>query len=344
MTNQKCSGCGVVLQSMNPQSVGYVIKEGQTLCQRCYRLNHYGDTQSFEKEGVDSTEVIKQLSSLEGTIVLVVDVSDIESSVFQGIRRHLPNREFIIVVTKKDLLPVTVSSQKILKLIQKRIEEESIRVQKAFLVSLNDSDSLDHLRNSLLQEKATTFIFTGLTNVGKSSLLNALTQSRFTVSPYAHTTLDLQTLEWYHHILVDTPGIRLDRSFLDFYPVTQQAKLKIHSRLKPITYRLKGNQCFIVDQLGDVCIESSGEASVTLYFSADISIHRTKMENRETYLSNHTVYDPSWAMITQVFYPKDVKMDLVFKSLGWFCVQGDIRKITVTSRLSDGIHLRKAMI
>lgn len=344
MTLQKCSGCGVALQHTHPNLKGYVVKEGQSVCQRCYRLTHYGDTQSFQSEGVDSTEVLQKIAQVPGTIVLIVDVSDIESSIFQGIRRHLPQRDFILVVTKKDLLPETVSSQKILRLIHKRLEEEALHVKKAYLVSLKDKSSIETLREALFAESAQTYIFTGLTNVGKSSLLNELTNSQFTVSPYAHTTLELQTFEWYHHRFVDTPGIRLDRSFLDFYSFEQQSKLKIHSRLKPITYSLKGNQTFIVDQVGDVSLECSGEASVTLYFSGDLSIHRTKYENRDTYLSKHDVYGSKETLKTLVFYTHQEKMDVVFKSLGWFCVQGKIDKITVTSRFSEGIHFRKAMI
>ena len=344
MTIQKCSGCGVTLQHTHPELKGYVVKEGQSVCQRCYRLTHYGDTQSFQSDGVDSTEILQKIAQVNGIIVLIVDISDIESSIFQGIRRHLPNRDFIIVVTKKDLLPSTVSSQKILRLIHKRLEEEALHVKKAYLVSIKDKSSIDALREALLAEAAQTYIFAGLTNVGKSSLLNELIKSQFTVSPFAHTTLELQTFEWYQHTFVDTPGIRLDRSFLDFYPITQQAKLKIHSRLKPITYSLKGNQTFIVEHLGDVSLECSGEASVTLYFSEDVSVHRTKFENRDAYLSKHEVYSSGESLKTQVFYSQQEKMDIVFKSLGWFCVQGKIDKITVTSRFSDGIHFRKAMI
>lgn len=344
MTIQKCSGCGVTLQHSHPNLLGYCVKEGQTVCQRCYRLTHYGDTQSFQSDGVDSIEVLQKIAQVKGVIVLIVDVSDIESSIFQGIRRHLPQREFILVVTKKDLLPDTVSSQKILRLIHKRLEEEALHVKKAFLVSLKDKSSIETLRDALLAESSQTYIFTGLTNVGKSSLLNELVNSQFTVSPYAHTTLELQTIAWYQHTFVDTPGIRLDQSFLDFYPITQQAKLKIHSKLKPITYALKGNQTFIVEHLGDVSVQCSGEASVTLYFSSDVSIHRTKYENRETYLTKHEVYTSVESLKTLVFYSHQEKMDVVFKSLGWFCIQGKIDRITVTSRFSEGIHFRKAMI
>ncbi|MEA1883106.1 MAG: hypothetical protein U9N62_01125 [Thermotogota bacterium] len=44
----KCHGCGVQLQSTDPNKIGYIpestlLERSEPLCQRCYRIKHYSD-------------------------------------------------------------------------------------------------------------------------------------------------------------------------------------------------------------------------------------------------------------------------------------------------------------
>ena len=112
MTN-KCVGCGVELQINHPEELGYTNSLDSTYCKRCYRIKHYGDHASLKKHSVSSDKVFEAVNQIEGTILLVIDVTDIDSGLFTGIQRHLTNRDFIIVLTKWDLLPKTVSKQKV---------------------------------------------------------------------------------------------------------------------------------------------------------------------------------------------------------------------------------------
>ena len=53
MIIKKCSGCGITLQTEFPENAGYVSEEKfitgtDILCQRCYRIKHYGKHQDIE--------------------------------------------------------------------------------------------------------------------------------------------------------------------------------------------------------------------------------------------------------------------------------------------------------
>jgi len=44
----KCPGCGVELQTTDPNKIGYIpesslLERSDPICQRCYRIKHYSD-------------------------------------------------------------------------------------------------------------------------------------------------------------------------------------------------------------------------------------------------------------------------------------------------------------
>ena len=39
----KCRGCGVLLQDASPLELGYTMDIQSYLCERCFRLKHYGE-------------------------------------------------------------------------------------------------------------------------------------------------------------------------------------------------------------------------------------------------------------------------------------------------------------
>lgn len=346
MIDRHCVGCGCQLQNIDPNALGYVVKESQSLCQRCFRVRHYGDTQAFKKDGVNSTEVLATISKLEGMILLVMDISDLESGLFTGLRRHLASRSFILVVTKRDLLPITVSDEKILSVLRRRIDEEKIDVEMALLVSIKDEVSIENLRAHLrLLDPSVPLIACGYANAGKSSLLNALIKEKdaLTVSPYPHTTLQVNQINFEEHVIYDTPGIKVESSFLDLIELEEVPKYTLQKSVKPMTIQLKGRQCFILDQFADLVLECEAGASITFYFTDTLNIHRTKAENRLRYIQDHHVYDQK-TNHTLHFNPIYSPVDVVFKQLGWVCIHGRVKHLEVTTRIKEAILIRKAMI
>lgn len=346
-TDKKCLGCGIDLQTTDPLKAGYINDLKNDYCKRCFRIRHYGDYSSFKQEGVSSLKVLKAIEEIEGTILLVLDVTDLESGLFKGIRRHLPNRNFILAVTKRDLLPSTVSESKILSQLARKLKEESIQSSGAVLLGNHSKDNIESLRNLLRKLPAQQNIITaGYANVGKSTLLNALLDepSKLTISPYPHTTLDIQAFSWEGHTLYDTPGIRLEASLLDLVPHDKIPDVVMNHRLKPITYQLNGDQCFILPYIGSISVFPQGEATLTLYFSETLKIHRTKADHRDAYLEKHQPFSKQAEMKRLVLIKTEEKMDVVFKQIGWVCITGAVEKIEVLSPLKDQVVLRKAMI
>ena len=113
----KCQGCGAELQNADPKLPGYTPKEGSVLCQRCFRLMHYDDLTVSMKTGIDPDTVMEEIASTEGIILYVCDLFDFESGMIAGLKRKIGERDIVLACTKRDLLPETVSHDKIARFV-----------------------------------------------------------------------------------------------------------------------------------------------------------------------------------------------------------------------------------
>jgi 30S ribosome assembly GTPase len=344
MTN-KCVGCGIDLQTTEPSLMGYANSLESAYCKRCYRIKHYGDYTSLKKHAVSSDKVFEAVNQLEGTILLVIDVTDIDSGLFTGIQRHLAQRDFIIVLTKWDLLPKTVSKQKIESYLLSKLRDMPINVLGIAMSSDKGKLGISNLIQQIKRLRLKQLIAVGYANMGKSTLINALIgkQDHLTISPYPHTTLEINKIEWDYGTIIDTPGIKIENSFFDTLEFEDFENYSILSPFKPKTYQLDSAQSFIIDKIGVISIIPKNQASVTLYFSTQIPIHRTKYLNLESYLEKHAEVLPKNVKTKRITEKLD-KFDIVFKQLGWYCLQGEFEMIEIKTSLIDQVITRKALI
>lgn len=344
MTN-KCVGCGIDLQINEPEMLGFTNSLDSTYCKRCYRIKHYGDYTSLKKHAVSSDRVFEAVNQLEGVILLVIDVTDIDSGLFTGIQRHLAQRDFIIVLTKWDLLPKTVSKQKVESYLLGKLRDMPINVIGVAMSSDRGKLGITSLIQQIKRLKIKQIIAVGYANMGKSTLINALIgkQDQLTISPYPHTTLEINKIEWEFGTIIDTPGIKIENSFFDTLEFEDFDNYSVLSPFKPKTYQLDSAQSFVIDRIGVINIIPKNQASVTLYFSSKMPIHRTKYSNIESYLEKHPETLPKTIKSKRINDKID-KFDLVFKQLGWFCLQGEFEMIEVKTSLIDQVITRKALI
>jgi len=341
----KCVGCGVELQIHNQNELGYANSLDSMYCKRCYRIKHYGDYSALKKHSVSSDKVFEAVLKIEGVILLVIDVTDIDSGLFTGIQRHLANRDFIIVLTKWDLLPKTVSKQKVESYLLNKLKDMPINVLGIAMSSEKGKLGITSLIQQIRRLKIKQLIAVGYANMGKSTLINALIgkENQLTISPYPHTTLEINQIEWVYGVIYDTPGIKIENSFFDTLDFEDFEKYSIQSAFKPKTYQLDSAQTFIIDKIGLVNVIPKQNASITLYFSNQITIHRTKYSNISNYLEKHPECMPK-SLKSKRVVDKFEKFDLVFKQLGWFCLNGEFELVEVKTSLIDQVITRKALI
>lgn len=237
----KCEGCGAQIQHEDERKPGYIPlnvftkrkAEGkQILCQRCFRARHYGKLEPVRISKDFAQELSKIIDDFE-RVVWVFDITDFEGSYDPFLAEILKNNRKIIVVNKIDLLPKAVSVQEIKDWVYRRLETE--KIEEIYLTSTIRTYGLRKLAIQLSHFQKVLFV--GVTNVGKSSLIHALTGANLSITPFPGTTVGLIKTTMENTLIYDTPGIVTDHRMIDFLPPDCQKKIVAQNHLSRMTFK-----------------------------------------------------------------------------------------------------------
>ena len=81
------------------------IQKGQLICQRCYRITHYGEAGTFTSEPGRIRQSIIKAISLSDLLIIVADFADLAGSLPVW-SELLANKPYILIINKIDLLPL----------------------------------------------------------------------------------------------------------------------------------------------------------------------------------------------------------------------------------------------
>ncbi len=346
-----CKGCGVRLQTLDPKGIGYTPKENSEYCQRCFRLMHYDDLTVSMRTGIDPDTVLDRIEKMNCMVLWVVDLFDFEASLIPGLNRKIGTTDIIMVAAKRDILPDTLSHEKIAKFVFGRLKEEGIQIKGLVLTSKLHKEGIEEVKQAVdMYAKGRDVVVMGRANAGKSTLLNNLMGNQIlTSSRYPGTTLDFNELEIDGHTYIDTPGIEIDGSILMHIKEDDLKTVLPVRTLKPQVYQVNKNQSFIIGGLARIDLYGCDHASAVFYFADTLKIHRGKAENSEALWNKHYgelfVPVPIKNEFKTVSVHKDYdKLDAAIGGLGWVCVSGQIKTVTVTTAKGVNVTFRKAML
>ncbi|XP_014483268.1 PREDICTED: nitric oxide-associated protein 1 [Dinoponera quadriceps] len=216
-----CGGCGALLHCKDHALPGYLPselflkkskhKQQVMICQRCHFLKYYNAMLEVKVSPEEFAELLKVIKTKKCAVILMVDLTDFPCSIWPEINSVLhPFTTVFVVGNKVDLLPP--DSRRFLTHVKECLSRavENMGVDKKCikyvgLISAKTGYGIEELIDKLYsqwQYKGDVYVI-GCTNVGKSSLFNALLQSdycmvqavdliqRATVSPWPGTTLRL---------------------------------------------------------------------------------------------------------------------------------------------------------
>lgn len=275
---KKCLGCGVILQDVDSNLVGYTPKLSNDLCMRCFKLKHYGINLNNEKVQ-NNEQIIDYINKSKKIILFLVDFLNINSEIIEYFKKIKSIK--YLVITKSDIIPKNIIKNRLVENIKKVY---NIKDDICFCSALTKENASKLL--SIAEDNQV--LICGLTNMGKSSLINKLTNSDITVSNKENTTQDFIKVGSF----IDAPG------FVSNYKV-RIAKMQI----KPITYQLKSKYYLVVDKY---ILASDKDINITLYLPNDIVV--LKRRKKEEYSYNINIYNNE---------------DLVIKGLGFIKFSSD---------------------
>jgi len=284
---KKCNGCGVVLQNTDPNLEGYTLKEKE-LCERCFRIKNYGDYKIVDKTNLDFIPILKEINETNDLIILVIDIFNLGKD-FLEITKYLKN-DILLVFTKRDILPLSLSDEKLLDYADKL----NINYIDKVIISSNKNYNMDELMKKIfLYQKSKNVYIVGLTNAGKSTMINKLIynysdlESNITTSILPSTTLNTIEIKLDDDLtLLDTPGILGTGNITNYLDSKTIKKITPIKEIKPITYQVKGIQYIYIGDLAKLELEDN---NVTLFFANNLKIDRFYSDKRKLDLKENIV-------------------------------------------------------
>lgn len=270
-----CLGCGVRLQDNNSLLEGYTNDISKDLCRRCFRLKHYGEYEIVTKSNDEYLELIKTIGKTKSLVLYVVDLLSIPKDI-DSIKNYLINNKVILVLNKKDMLPLSVSDEKILDY----FKDSEVFIDK-IVISAYKNYNIDNLMGLINKYRVYKNVYVvGNTNAGKSTLINkiidnySIDKSLITISNMPSTTLDQIKIPIKDYILIDTPGLVDSHNIVNYISHNDIKKLSSHKEIKPRTYQIKRGQALIIENFLRIDYVEGERNSFTVFCSNDINIKR----------------------------------------------------------------------
>lgn len=307
MISKKCTGCGMELQFEDEKKEGYVpeekfIMEGDLLCQRCFKIKNYGknSVNNFKSEDY-SKEVLNSVKKSD-IILPIFDIIDFEGSFTEEILDYLRDYMSIVLVNKTDLLPGFVHPTEIADWIKDRLAEEDIVPENIAFISAKSKYGINGVIRkikSIFPDKKVKAVVLGVSNVGKSSVINLLLgKNKITTSKYSGTTLKSinNKIPDTNITITDTPGlIPKEKRLSDMISVETGLKLVPAGEISRKTFKLEEGQVFMFDafcwfkvkenNIVNKTEEETGYKPIfSAYSSKNVKFHLTKEERVEELL------------------------------------------------------------
>ena len=273
-----CSGCGVLMQDDNILGLGFTTSLENDMCMRCFRLKNYGEYESVSSSDVNYNGIIEGINKTNDLVLYVVDILNLPNNL-QDIREMITN-DCILVLNKRDLLPLSVKDEKLLEYLNKL----NLGYDDIVIVSSEKNTNMDLLLRKIERFKKSNNVYViGYTNAGKSSLINKFIKNygdgdtKLTIAPLPSTTLDRIMIPINDELtLIDTPGIIDKDNIINFVDSKMFKKLNSKKEIKPKTYQLSKNESLLIGDLMRIDYIEGDRNSLTFYIPNEIKIRRCR--------------------------------------------------------------------
>ena len=366
----RCSGCGALIQTKDDKKAGYInksvlekYKDGDFYCKRCFELKHYNRNTVLEIEDDNYFYNLDQIKKDKGLIVYIVDLLDLDGTIIENINTLFKSENILLVVNKVDLFLDSLNRNKILQYVRKYLKDKSIKVKDAFLMSSFNDEEIDLLLDRIkeLKNKKQNVYFVGMTNVGKSTILNKIIKKYtgiadlITVSNNVNTTLSNIFIPFDDDsYLVDTPGIVNRKSLIYYLGKESYDYITPKKFIKPKTFQLNPKQSLFISGFLRIDFLEGIRSSFISNFNNNLLIHRTKLENADKFYAEHKddmLKYPCESerkllgkfVSREIEFNKDGKIDIAIFGIGFISVYGE-GKLKITSFENVKWTIREAIV
>lgn len=362
-----CIGCGAPIQTEDKKKVGYAppasLERDPVLCQRCFRLRHYGEVQDVALDDDDYLKILDRIGHTKALIVKIVDIFDFTGSWLPGLHRYVGQNDVLLVGNKIDLLPKSTNQNRLKHWMRRSAKELGLKVEDVYLISAETGVGVEELARTMDEYRNGKDVYVvGCTNVGKSTFINRLLRQfseedsfPITTSMFPGTTLNLIDFPLDDGgTLYDTPGVMNRHQIAHDLNKKELKQITPKKEIKPKIYQLDEGQTLFFAGLARLDYIHGGRRPFVCYFSNELYIHRTKLENADAVYERQLgrlLTPPEKGreeslppLVRHDFTVKEEKIDVVFSGLGWVTVQGGKGSVSAYAPKGVGVSIRESLI
>ncbi len=363
-----CTGCGAPLQMEREGEKGYITGDAfmreHPLCQRCYRLKHYGQISSVGISEEEYRTAVMRVLDKPALVLYVVDLFDFNGSLVRGLTGVLNQHEVIMAANKFDLFPWGVKADGVRNWLLREARRAELDVTQTVVLSAKSGQGVAEL-GSILEDRAKgrPIVVIGMANVGKSSLLNRIIEQhdehvgqQFTTSHFPGTTLGAVAMKLMGGMtIVDTPGLLGIHRLQDRVCTASLKDIIPGQRLRPRVYQLRPGQTLFLGGLARVDFVRGPAQPFVVYVANQLLVHRTKLVQADDLWTRQRgkLLAPPCSMCDEdlsnirskkMGFKKGRPVDVVMPGLGWVRLSGE--DIDLNVHLPDRVEpaVRPALI
>ena len=300
----RCIGCGAIIQSNNPEQLGYVaeailIERGKDVyCKRCYEIRNHNFQYEVDNNLHNYYEKMKIIKKEKALILLLIDIMDIMGGFIPNLDQCIGTNKVILVVNKIDLLPKDFKLTRFDKIIRNLALKDGLNLDSILYGSVKNKEFVHKIISKVTKikypNKSNPFTkrkvrfnncyIVGHASVGKSTLMNQIGKiyleyktDVITTNSQFQTTLDF--IQWpldKDSFLIDTPGIINPHNFCAYLKGESLHIVMPKKYIKPRTFQLQPNQTIFLGGLVRLDFKGNEKINVSFYVSNELYIHRTK--------------------------------------------------------------------
>lgn len=313
---KKCAGCGIILQYSNKDESGYIPENkynDASYCMRCFKMTHYG-VKSYEQQPLKNEEIINKINEKNIHTIFLIDFLNINDEIIKLFNKISATKT--LVINKCEMLPKFLKKNNLIEFMKEEYKINENIILKGKLGSRDYEIIYDYLIKNNIKE----FTLVGLSNVGKSTLINDLikhTKSdnlKLTVNKCENTTLDFVELNLSDFKILDSPGF-----------IINNLQIEKSKKIKSYIFQMKENE--ILNLTNELYLQT--EKSVNINYFTNYLYEKKIKKN----------YKININLENKIKIPKN--SDLILKGLGFITFN---EETTILTNIDESfLKVRKSL-